>query len=71
MVKNKEPEVCTPKIINGVLTFETSRFILNGKICDIISVNANPHEITFKIDNKPFTYTAENLIKVINKNNAK
>ena len=52
MAKHKQIELCTPTLINGVLSFETSIFMLDGTIATVVSVQNMPHEIDIRHENK-------------------
>ena len=66
MAKQKQIELCTPKLINGVLSFETSIFMLNNTIATVVSVQNMPHLITVRHSGILTTYTSSELWKKLN-----
>lgn len=63
--KNKLEEICIPKFINRILTFETFNFMIGDEICKIVSVESNPHKILVRRSGGVKTYNQSELIKLL------
>ena len=65
MAKKKqiENDLCEPKIINRILTFDKPCFILKGEKVKIVSIDINPYKITLRSSECLKSYSQEQLIK--------